>query len=62
VLSAKSVMHQSLFAPGGVSASDPIGLRQNFEARWRTAIIAALGLAATALIAALAAIGLTLLR
>ena len=62
VLSAKSVMHQSLFAPGGVSASDPIGLRQNFEARWRTAIIAALGLAATALITALAAIGLTLLR
>jgi SpoVK/Ycf46/Vps4 family AAA+-type ATPase len=62
VLSAKSVMQQSLFAQGGISAADPIGLWQNFEARWRTAIVVALGLAATALIAALAAVGLTLLR
>ena len=62
VLSAKSVMQQSLFAQGGISAADPICLWQNFEARWRTAIVVALGLAATALIAALAAVGLTLLR
>jgi SpoVK/Ycf46/Vps4 family AAA+-type ATPase len=62
VLSSKSVMHQSLFAQGGVSASDPLGLWQNFEARWRTAIVVALGLATTALIAALAALGLTLLH
>jgi SpoVK/Ycf46/Vps4 family AAA+-type ATPase len=62
VLSAKSVMQQSLFAQGGISAADPIGLWQNFEARWRTAIVVALGLAGTALIAALAAVGLTLLR
>jgi hypothetical protein len=55
-------MQQSLFAQGGISAADPIGLWQNFEARWRTAIVVALGLAATALIAALAAVGLTLLR
>ena len=62
VLSAKSVMQQSLFAQTGVSAADPIGLWQNFEARWRTAIVVALGLAGTALIASLAAVGLTLLR
>ena len=62
VLSAKSVMQQSLFAQTGVSATDPIGLWQNFEARWRTAIVVALGLAGTALIASLAAVGLTLLR
>jgi hypothetical protein len=36
VLSAKSVMQQSLFAQGGISAADPIGLWQNFEARWRS--------------------------
>jgi SpoVK/Ycf46/Vps4 family AAA+-type ATPase len=62
VLSAKSVMQQSLFAEGGVAASDPMGVWRNFEARWRTAIVVALGLAGTALIAALAAVGLTLLR
>jgi SpoVK/Ycf46/Vps4 family AAA+-type ATPase len=62
VLSAKSVMQQSLFAEGGVVASDPMGVWRNFEARWRTAIVVALGLAGTALIAALAAVGLALLR
>jgi len=62
VLSAKSVMHQSLCAQDGVSASGPMGLWQNFEARWRTGIVVALGLAATALIVALTAVGLALLR
>jgi SpoVK/Ycf46/Vps4 family AAA+-type ATPase len=62
VLSAKSVMQQSLFAEGGVAASDPMGVWRNFEARWRNAIVVALGLAGTALIAALVALGLALLR
>jgi SpoVK/Ycf46/Vps4 family AAA+-type ATPase len=61
VLSAKSVMQQSLFAERGVSASDPMGVWRNVEARWRTAIVLALGLAGTALIAALVAVTLTLL-
>jgi hypothetical protein len=62
VLSAKSVMQQSLFAEGGLAASDPMSAWRIVEARWRTAIIVALGLAGTALIAALAAVALTLLR
>jgi SpoVK/Ycf46/Vps4 family AAA+-type ATPase len=62
VLSAKSVMQQSLFADGGLAASDPTGAWRNLEARWRTAIVLAMGLAGTALIAALLALALTILR
>jgi SpoVK/Ycf46/Vps4 family AAA+-type ATPase len=62
VMSAKAVMQQSLFAEGGVAATDPIRLRQKAEARWRTAILVSLGLAGTAFIAALAAVALVLLR
>jgi SpoVK/Ycf46/Vps4 family AAA+-type ATPase len=60
VISAKSIMQQSLFAE--VAAPDPVSLWRKVEARWRAAILAALGLAATALIAALAALALVLLR
>ena len=62
VMSAKAVMQQSLFADYGVAASDPLGLRRNLEARSRTAIVVALGLAGTALVTALVAIALTFLR
>ena len=62
VLSAKAVMRQSLFAEGGVAAPDPVNAWGEVEARWRTAILMALGLAGTALIAALAAVALVLLR
>ena len=60
VISAKSIMQQSLFAE--VAAPDPVSLWRKVEARWRAAILAALGLAGTALIAALAALALVLLR
>jgi len=62
VLSAKAIMQQSLFAEAGVAAPDPMSVRQNVEARWRSAILLALGLAGTALVAALAAVALVLLR
>src|SRR5882672_4765363 len=55
VLSAKAIMQQSLFAEGGIGASDPVNMWRNVEARWRTAILMALGLAGTALVAALVA-------
>ena len=62
VLSAKAIMRQSLFAESGVAAPDPVNAWGKVEARWRTAILMALGLASTALIAALVAIALVLLR
>ena len=62
VLSAKAIMQQSLFADGGLAASDLLGARRNAEARWRTAIVVALGLAGTALVVALVAVALTILR
>jgi SpoVK/Ycf46/Vps4 family AAA+-type ATPase len=62
VLSAKAIMRQSLFAESGVAAPDPVNAWGKVEARWRTAILMALGLASTALIAALVAVALVLLR
>ncbi len=62
VLSAKAIMRQSLFAEDGVAAPDPVNVWRKVEARWRTAILTALGLACTALIAALVAVALVLLR
>ena len=62
VLSAKAIMRQSLFAESGVAAPDPVIAWGKVEARWRTAILVALGLASTALIAALVAVALVLLR
>ena len=62
VLSAKAIMRQSLFAESGVATPDPVNAWGKVEARWRTAILMALGLAGTALIAALVAVALVLLR
>jgi SpoVK/Ycf46/Vps4 family AAA+-type ATPase len=62
VLSAKAIMQQSLFADGGVAASDPINVWRKVEARWQTAILVALGLAGAAFVAALVAVALVLLR
>ena len=62
VLSAKSIMQQSLFAENGVAAPDPINVLRTLEARWRTGMLVALGLAGVSLITALVAVGLVLLR
>jgi len=62
VLSAKSIMHQSLFAENGVAAPDPVNVLRTLEARWRTGMLVALGLAGASLITALVAVGLVLLR
>jgi SpoVK/Ycf46/Vps4 family AAA+-type ATPase len=62
VLSAKSVMHQSLFSESSAGPVDPLNMLPKAEARWRIAVISALGLAGVALVAAAAALGLVLLR
>jgi SpoVK/Ycf46/Vps4 family AAA+-type ATPase len=62
VLSAKSVMRQSLFAGSGVTAAEAFDPWQRVETRWRKAILAALGLAGMAFIAALVALVLVFLR
>ena len=61
VLAAKAVMQQSLFSANAPSA-DPLNVFSNLETRWRTAIAVTLGVAGTALLTALAAIVLVLLR
>jgi SpoVK/Ycf46/Vps4 family AAA+-type ATPase len=61
VLSAKDAMQQSLLAGSAVATSDPISVWRN-AARWRIAIVVALGLAATAFVAALVALVLVFLR
>ena len=62
VLSAKTIMQQSLFNDVGVAASETLTVWRKREARWRAAILVALGLASTAFIAALVAVALVLLR
>ncbi|MBI4526237.1 MAG: 26S protease regulatory subunit [Deltaproteobacteria bacterium] len=62
VLSAKEIMQQSLFTERGVGADDPVIVWRKVEARWRTAMLVALGLAGTAFVAALVALALVLLR
>jgi SpoVK/Ycf46/Vps4 family AAA+-type ATPase len=62
VLAAKSIMQQSLFANAGVIATDPASAWRTTEARWRATIFTALALAGGALVAALAALALVLLR
>ena len=61
VISAKTIMKQSLFAAGDIIAPDLLGAWGNPDRRWRTAILVALALAAAAFIAALAAIALVIL-
>src|ERR687891_994454 len=55
VLSAKAIMQHSLFTACGVAALDPMSAWRKVEARWRTAILVALGLAGIAFVAALVA-------
>jgi SpoVK/Ycf46/Vps4 family AAA+-type ATPase len=62
VLSAKAIMQQSLFGEGGVAVPNPLSVWRKVEARWRIAILVALGLAGTAFVAALVAVALVLLR
>jgi SpoVK/Ycf46/Vps4 family AAA+-type ATPase len=62
VLSAKGIMQQSLFAEGGVAVPDPFTPRRKMEARWRSAIVVALGLAGIAFVAALVAVALAIMR
>src|SRR5262252_2445828 len=61
VLSAKAIMQQSLFGESAGSLHDRISVPRMVEAQWRIAIIVALGLAGTALGAALVAIALVFL-
>ena len=62
VLSAKTIMQQSLFTEGGVAPLDRLAAWRTVEGRWRTAIVVALGLAGIAFAAALMAVALVLLR
>ncbi|HKY06950.1 MAG TPA: ATP-binding protein [Candidatus Binatia bacterium] len=61
VLTAKSVMQQSLFEDEA-AAPNPVNLWQSLEARWRTAMIITLALSGTAFVAALVALGVVILR
>jgi SpoVK/Ycf46/Vps4 family AAA+-type ATPase len=61
VLSAKTVMQQSLFTPS-VAVPDPISKVQNVEVQWRAAIVVAMVLAAVALLASLVAVTLAYFR
>lgn len=62
VLSAREVMRQSLFSRSGEVASDPVTAWLHAEAKRQTTLLAALGLAGAALVAALVAVALVLLR
>jgi SpoVK/Ycf46/Vps4 family AAA+-type ATPase len=62
VISAKAIMQQSLFAEGAIAALDTLSVWPKIEARWRNAILVALGLAGAAFVAALVAVALVLLR
>src|SRR5918996_2846391 len=61
VLAAKSVMQQSLFSDERVATVDPAVVIRELHAQWRTAILTALALGGTALIAAVTAIAIALL-
>ena len=61
VLSAKTIMQQSLFSHG-VAAPDPVINVQNVDTRWHAAIVSAVVLAAVALLVSLLAITLPYLR
>src|SRR5215510_6172548 len=62
VIAAHKVMQQSVFTEGIIAPSDPVNVLRTLEARWRTGMLVALGLAGAALITALVAVGLVLLR
>ncbi|MBI3805218.1 MAG: AAA family ATPase [Nitrospirae bacterium] len=62
VLAAKAVMQQSLFAKGEAATVEPNGVWPEVEARWPNALFVAMGLAGAALIVALVAVALVLIR
>ena len=63
VLAAKDVMQQTLFEDAPARAGDPVvRALQSAEARWRSVAIAAMAVAGTALVAAVAAIVMVFLR
>ena len=62
VLAAKAIMRQSLFDEEYGATPDPLHLHLGGEGRWRAAVLFAIGLSGTALLAAVAAIGLALVR
>jgi len=62
VLTAKTVMRQSLFDEENGSTPDPLNLLTQRDSRWRIAIMLAVALSTTAFIAAIAAIALAFLR
>ena len=62
VLTAKTVMRQSLFDEENGSTPDPLNLLTQRDTRWRIAIMLAVALSSTAFIAAIAAIALAFLR
>lgn len=62
VLSAKAIMQQSLFTEGGLAPPDPFSLWAERMGQRQTAVLVAIGLSGTALVAALAAVALALLR
>ena len=61
VIAAKAVMQQSLFGDNQIKSAEASGARA-MEPLWRSAVFAALALAATALIVASVAVALALLR
>ena len=62
VLSAKSIMQQSLFTEEGVQGADPVNLWQTVETRWRAVVLVTLALAGTAFVTAIVTLGIVILR
>jgi SpoVK/Ycf46/Vps4 family AAA+-type ATPase len=62
VLSAKSIMQQSLFADENGAAAAPVNLWQTVEKRWRTVVLVTLVLAGMALVTAIVALAIVILR
>jgi SpoVK/Ycf46/Vps4 family AAA+-type ATPase len=62
VVSAKSIMQQSLFTDAGIAVADPANLWQTVETRWRAVILVTLALAGTAFVTAIVALAIVVLR
>ncbi|WDT79167.1 MAG: AAA family ATPase [Candidatus Manganitrophus sp.] len=62
VRSARSIMQQSLFFEEDGAAPDPVSTWLKMQAHWQTTILVAIGLSGAALVAALVAVALVLLR
>ena len=62
VLSAKSIMQQSLFTDEAVAAADAVNLWQTVETRWRAVVLVTLALAGMAFVTAIVALASVILR